>query len=56
MTAITVNQQRNMLQYQFSGSDFFAVLSLEDDNDSTSWTPDVVARLGGAFGDITVVR
>ena len=47
-------QQRNMLQYQFSGSDFFAVLSLEDDNDSTSWTPDVVARLGGAFGDITV--
>ena len=47
-------QQRNMLQYQFSGSDFFAVISLEDDNDSTSWSPDIVGRVGGAFGDITV--
>ena len=46
--------QHNMLQYQFNGSDFFAVISVEDDADSTSWTPDVVGRLGGVFGGITV--
>ena len=47
-------QQRNMLQYQFNGSDFFAAISLEDDDDSTSWTPDIVGRLGGVFGGLTV--
>ena len=47
-------QQRNMLQYQFNGSNFFAAISLEDDADATSWTPDVVGRLGGVFGGVTV--
>ena len=47
-------RQSNMLQYQFNGSDFFAVISVEDDADSTSWAPDVVGRLGGVFGGITV--
>ncbi len=47
-------QQRNMLQYQFNGSNFFAVISLEDDGDATSWTPDVVGRVGGVFGGVTV--
>ena len=47
-------QQRNMLQYQFNSSDYFAAISLEDDNDSTSWMPDIVGRLGGVFGGLTV--
>ncbi len=47
-------QQRNMLQYQFNGANFFAAISVEDDADSTSWTPDVVGRLGGVFGGVTV--
>ncbi len=47
-------QQRNMLQYQFNGSNFFAAISVEDDGDATSWTPDIVGRLGGVFGGVTV--
>ena len=47
-------QQRTMLQYQFNGSNFFAAISVEDDGDATSWTPDIVGRLGGVFGGVTV--
>ncbi len=47
-------QQRTMLQYQFNGANFFAVISLEDDGDATSWTPDIVGRIGGVFGGVTV--
>ncbi|MDA4844754.1 porin [Hoeflea poritis] len=47
-------QQRNMLQYQFTGANWFAAVSLEDDADSTSWMPDVVGRLGGVVGGFTV--
>lgn len=47
------DQQRNVLQYQVNDlekdSTFFAV-SLEDDGDMTSWTPDLVGRFGAAFG------
>lgn len=47
-------QQRNMLQYQFTEANWFAAVSLEDDADTTSWVPDVVGRLGGVFGGVTV--
>lgn len=47
-------QQRNMLQYQLTGTNYFAAISLEDDADATSWVPDVVGRLGAVFGGVTV--
>ena len=47
-------QRRNMVQYQFNNANIFAAISLEDDNESTSWAPDIVGRLGGQVGDITV--
>ncbi len=47
-------QQLNMLQYQFNGANFFAAISLEDDGDGSSWTPNVVGRLGGVFGGVTI--
>lgn len=46
--------QRNQLQYQFNGASWFGAISLEDDGDTTSWTPDVIGRLGGVFGGVTV--
>ncbi len=47
-------QQLNTLQYQFNGANFFAAIALEDDADTTSWTPNVVGRLGGVFGGVTI--
>jgi len=44
----------NMLQYQFGGGNWFGAVSLEDDNDVTSWSPDVIGRLGGVVGGVTV--
>jgi len=47
-------RQNNMLQYQFNGDSWFAAISLEDNADSSTWTPDVVGRLGGVFSGVTI--
>ena len=47
-------QQRNLVQYQFTDANWFAAISLEDDRDSTSWTPDIVGRLGFVVGGVTL--
>jgi hypothetical protein len=47
-------QQFNQLQYQFNGGNWFGAISLEDDGDSGSWTPNIVGRLGAVIGGITV--
>lgn len=47
------HQQRNMIQYMFTGENIFAGISVEDDGDPTSYTPDVVGRIGGVFGSVT---
>ena len=47
-------QQRNLIQYQFNGANWFAAISLEDDANAGSYTPDVVGRLGFVVGGVTV--
>ncbi|MCR9139069.1 MAG: porin [Alphaproteobacteria bacterium] len=44
----------NMIQYQFGGGNWFGAISLEDDGVMTSYTPDIIGRLGGVVGGITV--
>ncbi|MCR9139066.1 MAG: porin [Alphaproteobacteria bacterium] len=44
----------NMIQYQFGGGNWFGAISLEDDGVMTTYTPDVIGRLGGVVGGITV--
>ncbi len=50
------DQQRNLIQFQVNdltdNRTFFAI-SLEDDGDMTSWTPDLVARAGIALNKNT---
>lgn len=47
-------QTRNMIQYQFTGTNWFAAVAVEDDANINSWDPDVVGRLGGVVGGITI--
>ena len=47
-------RQNMMLQYQFNGDSWFAAVSLEDNADSSTWTPDIVGRLGGVFSGVTL--
>ncbi|MCP4318638.1 MAG: porin [Hyphomicrobiales bacterium] len=47
-------QQRNLIQYQFNGGNWFGAISVEDDANAGSWTPDVVGRLGVVVGGVTV--
>ena len=44
----------NALQYQFNGDSWFAAISLEDDADATSYTPDIVGRLGAVIAGVTL--
>ena len=47
-------QQRNLIQYQFTGANWFGAVSVEDDKDGTTYMPDVVGRLGFVVGGVTV--
>lgn len=47
-------QQRNLIQYQFTGANWFGAISVEDDMDGTSYVPDVVGRLGFVVGGATI--
>ena len=40
-------QIRNMIQYQFTGANWFAAIAVEDDADESSYAPDAVLRAGG---------
>ncbi|WP_136661515.1 porin [Nitratireductor sp. XY-223] len=46
--------QANQVGYNFTGENFFAAISLNDDGDATSYMPDVTGRIGGVFGGATI--
>jgi len=46
--------QSNQIGYNFTGSNWFAAISANDDGDSNSYMPDITGRVGGVFGGMTL--
>ncbi|MDF2369224.1 MAG: porin [Rhizobiaceae bacterium] len=46
--------QANQIGYNFTGANWFAAISANDDGDAASYTPDFTGRVGGVWGGMTV--
>ncbi len=46
--------QSNQIGYNFTGSNWFANISANDDADGDSYTPDFTGRVGGVWGGATI--
>ncbi|MDF2369222.1 MAG: porin [Rhizobiaceae bacterium] len=46
--------QSNQIGYNFSGANWFAAISANDDGDAASYMPDFTGRVGGVFGGMTI--
>ena len=47
-------RQSNQIGYNFTGSNWFAAISVEDDADASTYMPDVAGRIGGVFAGATI--
>ena len=46
--------QTNQIGYNFTGANWFAAISANDDGDAASYMPDFTGRVGGVFGGMTI--
>ncbi len=46
--------QSNQIGYNFTGSNWFAAISANDDGDGSSYMPDFTGRVGGVWGGATI--
>ena len=47
-------RQSNQIGYNFTDSNWFAAISVEDDADNSAYMPDVAGRIGGVFAGATI--
>ena len=46
--------QANQIGYNFTGGNWFAAISANDDGDTTTYMPDITGRIGGVFAGATI--
>ncbi|MCY6381480.1 porin [Hoeflea prorocentri] len=46
--------QANQIGYNFTGGNWFAAISANDDGDTTTYMPDITGRVGGVFAGATI--
>ncbi|WP_136658622.1 porin [Nitratireductor sp. XY-223] len=46
--------QANQIGYNFTGANWFAAISAQDDGDASSAMPDIAGRIGGVFAGATI--